>query len=201
MPNLRAEAIDAARSRRAPSSLRRPSPAHLPSRVRRQSDKTIGASGARPRLDDHSIIVLSEKLIAKNAKGARDKKTQRQARQIYRSLARLLYENQAFNIASIRQSHFLALVDLLGSVATSYGKSRHDNGRSIAELRAIGAAKPAAERGVQPGTLNRHLTFLGQLLVHIRASAKPSNPASISRCCGEGRPGVVDTSARPWAAN
>jgi hypothetical protein len=125
--------------------------------------ETIGASGAPSRLDDHPNIVLGEKLIAKNAKSAWDVKGQRQARQIYRLFARLLHENRVFDIASIRQSHFAALEDLLGSVATSYGKSPHDNDRSLAELRAIGAAKSADERGVQPGTMNRHLTFLGQL--------------------------------------
>ena len=141
--------------------------------VRPQTNgQTIGASGAPPRLDDHPIIVLGEKLIAKNSKGAWDVKTQRQARQIYRLLARLLHENQVFDIASIRQSHFAALEGLLCSVATSYGKSPHDSDRSIAELRAIGAAKPAAERGVQPGTLNRHLTFLGQLLAFIRGQGE-----------------------------
>jgi integrase len=56
---------------------------------------------------------------------------------------------------------------LLGEVATSYGKSPKDETRSTRELRAIGAAKPPAERGIKAGTVNRHLTFLGQLFVYL----------------------------------
>src|SRR5208283_5241384 len=110
------------------------------------------------------IISLGEKLIERNASADWDLKTQRQARQIYALLARLLHEKGVHEIREIRQAHFAELEDLLRCVAKSYGKSPLDRDRSTTELRAIGLSKPRSERGVTAETLNRHLTFLGQLL-------------------------------------
>jgi integrase len=117
----------------------------------------------------HPIVVFGEKLIAQNeANGSWDTKTQNQARQIYRLFGKLLLELSLIEPAALEQSHFAQLVDLLAEVATSYGKSSKDDVRTTAELRAIGAGKPPAQRGIKAETLNRHLTFLGQLLVFIK---------------------------------
>ena len=117
----------------------------------------------------HPIVVFGENLIAQNdANGSWSTKTQNQARQIYRLFGKLLLEQSVIRAEVLEQSHFAQLVDLLAEVATSYGKSSKDDVRTTAELRAIGAGKPPAQRGIKGETLNRHMTFLGQLLVFIK---------------------------------
>ena len=128
-----------------------------------------GSNGATITLDEHPFVVFGEKLITRNGKSSDwDEKTQRQARQIYRLFGKLLLEQSLVDLTDLRQSHFGLLQDLLASVAKSYGKSSKDELRTTAQLRAIGAARPDADRGLAPETLNRHLTFLGQILVFIK---------------------------------
>ena len=55
----------------------------------------------------------------------------------------------------------------------SYGKGVHDEQRSTQELREIGASKPANQRDLAPETVNRHLTFLGQLLAYLKGRGLP----------------------------
>ena len=120
-------------------------------------------------LEMHPVVVFGEKLIKQNADNLSwDTKAQRQARQIFRLFGKLLLEQSLVEPAALQQNHFAQLVDLLSAVATSYGKSAKDEGRTTAELRAIGAGKPPAQRGIKPETLNRHLTFLGQLIVFMK---------------------------------
>ncbi len=127
------------------------------------------AARTRGQPKAHPVVTLGEKLIAKHqADGAWDVKTQKQARQIFRVLGKMLAEQAVTKVESLTQRHFADLVDILSEIPTSYGKSPKDENRTLEELRALGAAKPPAERGVKAGTLNRHLTFLGQLLVFIR---------------------------------
>jgi integrase len=150
--------VDAFRPQSAP-----PKAATVPSR------KSYATKNAAITLDEHPFVASGEKLIKKNERsGDWDEKTQRQARQIYRLFAKLLVEQSLVDLAELRQSHFGALDDLLASVAKSYGKSPKDELRTTAQLRAIGASKPEGERGIAPETLNRHLTFLGQLLAFLK---------------------------------
>lgn len=120
--------------------------------------------------ENHPFVALANGLIKKNA-DARvwDIKAQRQALQISTLFAKILIENGVVDLADVRQKHFAALDDLFGALAKSYGKSSKDDERSLIELRAIGAAKPAAERGLEAGTVNRHITFLGQVLTYIKS--------------------------------
>ena len=127
------------------------------------------AKTASLKLDEHPIVVSGEKLIARNQlNGVWDTKTLKQARQTYHLFGKLLIEQGVVRVEALAQRHFAELADLLSEVATSYGKSAKDDQRSTAELRAIGASKPPPERGVKPETLNRHLTFLGQLLAYLK---------------------------------
>ena len=57
-----------------------------------------------------------------------------------------------------------------------YGKSEKDRGRSIAELRVIALSKPENQRGLEAGTLNRHLTFIGQLFDLAEAEGADLDP-------------------------
>lgn len=127
------------------------------------------ATAKRIPLDAHPIIAFGEKLIAKNQHSQDwDTKTGRQARQIFRLFGKLLWEKKVIRLEELEQHHFANLVELLSEVATSYGKSPKDELRTTAELREIGAAQTPAKRGIKSGTLNRHLTFIGQLLVYLR---------------------------------
>ncbi len=120
-------------------------------------------------LDAHPIIAFGEKLVKQNQDNESwDEKTRKQARQIFRLFGKLLWEQDVVRLEALEQRHFAQLMGLLAEVATSYGKSTKDDERSTRELRAIGAAKPPAECGIKAGTVNRHLTFLGQLLVYLR---------------------------------
>jgi hypothetical protein len=128
--------------------------------------KTAGAL----TLAEHPVVVFGERFTAdKTKRGDWDEKAQRQARQIYRLLGKLLIERGVVEPRTLAQRHFAELVDLLGSVAKSYGKSPKDEFRAIAQLRAIGAGKPEAERGVGAGCVNRHLSYLSQLLRFMKA--------------------------------
>ena len=70
---------------------------------------------------------------------------------------------------SLRQPHLAKFINFLQfEVYKHYGKSGADETRSIAQLVKIAAAKPAELRGVEAPTLNRHLTFLNQLLDYAR---------------------------------
>ncbi len=138
--------------------------------VERAAQVPVTWPAAKPvSLEMHPIVVFGEKLIAQNlADDSWDTKTRKQARQIFRLFGKLLLEQSVIRAEALEQSHFAQLVDLLAAVATSYGKSSKDDSRTTAELRAIGAGKPPAQRGIKSETLNRHLTFLGQLLVFIK---------------------------------
>jgi hypothetical protein len=122
--------------------------------------------------ENHPAVLLGAKLIEKNKK-IWDPKTQRQTAQIYALLAKILIEQSVFEIADVRQSHFADLDDLLANVAKSYGKSPKDLTRTTTELRAIGASQSPDERGLAPETINRHLTFLSQLLPFMRGRGIP----------------------------
>jgi hypothetical protein len=118
----------------------------------------------------HPIIAFGAAMIAGRARDETwDAKTQHQARQIFALFAKLLAENGLIRVNDLRQSHFAELVDLLRSVSPSYGKSPRDAERSTAELREIGAKLPANKRGIVGDTINRHLTFLGQLVTFLKA--------------------------------
>jgi integrase len=73
----------------------------------------------------------------------------------------------------MRQSHVSALFNLFGELAKSYGKSARDENRSIVDLKAIGAKKEAIDRGLEPATINRHLSHLGQVIKRMRSGGAP----------------------------
>ncbi len=139
--------------------------------VSASSDLARDATDQEPhQKGSHPIIAFGEAMIAGRARDETwDAKTQHQARQIFALFAKLLAENGLIRVNDLRQSHFAELVDLLRSVSPSYGKSPRDAERSTAELREIGAKLPANKRGIVGDTINRHLTFLGQLVTFLKA--------------------------------
>ncbi|GGK38851.1 DUF6538 domain-containing protein [Salinarimonas ramus] len=135
------------------------------------------SAAARPafvRADASSneIVALGERLVARNVQDGRwNPKTERQARMIFGLFARFLAETEGIvSMTALRQKHLDHFDAFLREVHRDFGKSRRDAARSIAEIRRISRAKPIEKRGLEPGTRNRHLTFLGQLVVAARRS-------------------------------
>ncbi|WP_157234876.1 DUF6538 domain-containing protein [Methylosinus sp. LW4] len=160
VPREATATVEGARNEHAPPSA---DPAPTPSPAKAARTKPLS-------LDEHPFVVLAEGVIQKNADAkAWDTKSQRQVRQISRLFARLLLEQGVVEFEDIHQKHLGDLDDLFGAVAKSYGRSPRDNHRTLDQLRAIGAAKPPSERGLVAGTVNRHFSFLGQVLAHIRS--------------------------------
>jgi integrase len=128
------------------------------------------AAPAQPcSLEEHPVWLAGQKLIAHNKKHKIWRENgERQAEQNYRLLVLLLIELKIYSIEGLEQSTFAKYKLLLSQVAKSYGKSEQDKTRSLQELRDIGASKPAAERGLAGGTINRHTNKLGALIGAMR---------------------------------
>jgi hypothetical protein len=162
-PEPAKETAEGPRNENAASPPADPAPAPTSSPAKAERTKPL-------TLDEHPFVVLAEGLIKKNAEAkAWDTKTQRQAPQISRLFARLILEQGVVEFEDIHQRRLGDLDDLFGAVAKSYGRSPRDNHRTLDQLRAIGASKPPSERGLVAGTVNRHFSFLGQVLAHIRS--------------------------------
>ncbi|MCY1644065.1 DUF6538 domain-containing protein [Methylorubrum sp. SL192] len=170
---------DAAASQ-SPTTASKPVPQRAKEAADRASDRPSSPRQPSPRvvsLENHPVIEFGEAMIAARARDEDwDTKTQVQARQIFTLFAKLLFENNLVDVADLRQSHFADLVGLLRAVSPSYGKSPKDQNRTTAELRAVGAKLAPEARGISGATLNRHLTFLGQLLTYLKAQGLPLDP-------------------------
>jgi hypothetical protein len=79
-------------------------------------------------------------------------------------MTKFMKEERAIeNMGLVRQKDLAAFTSFLETeVYKHYGKGKKDKFRSIAELRIIALSKPDNLRGLESGTLNRHLTFIGR---------------------------------------
>ncbi|MHC4042137.1 hypothetical protein [Bradyrhizobium sp. 23AC] len=127
---------------------------------------------SRPAAQSVAMAAFSkfaDDVILHNARdGHWDDKTQRQARSISNLFIKFMLQDQHVQgLDALRQQHVGKFVDFLRSgIYKNYGKSAKDEGRSIAELRAVAMAHHSSERGIAGDTLNRHLTFLAQIFRH-----------------------------------
>ena len=129
------------------------------------------AASATPTPVDDGIVTLGELLARQRDKEhAWDEKTAKQASRLYDLFQRFMAEEcDIGGLAALRQPHLARFINFLQfEIYTHYGKSVADETRTIAELRTIAQRKAENERGVQPPTLNRHLTFLNQLFDYAR---------------------------------
>jgi integrase len=121
---------------------------------------------------DDRIVTIGEDLVRERGKDKRwDGKMQTQARQLYALMDRFLVEEcDVRGIAALTQQHLAKFVTFLRhDIYKFYGRSSMDAQRRIDELRALAAGKPEVDRGIEGGTLNRHLTNIDQLFNHARA--------------------------------
>lgn len=125
-----------------------------------------------------TIEAIGAKLIAEKHQDREwDGKTCRQAEFIFTLFGRFLREeHELTNLGGLRQTHCDAFDGFLRALFKSVGKSPKDKYRSIRELRRISEAKKLDERGLESGTRNRHLTFLGQALVRARKAGIAIDP-------------------------
>lgn len=84
-------------------------------------------------------------------------------------LAFLKQEHGVEDLSLLRQRHLADFEEFLRNLNSNFGKGPKDKTRTIQELRAIAAASGPKVGTLPPGTLNRHLTYLGQLIRHARA--------------------------------
>ena len=118
----------------------------------------------------------AEDVIKLNAKnGHWDPKTQRQARSVANLFVKFMVEDQQVeDLNLLRQAHVGKFVDFLFfEIYKHYGKSVRDEHLTIAELREKGRELDKnkkqgekSKRGLSSGTVNRHLTFTGQIFGH-----------------------------------
>ncbi|MET3844390.1 hypothetical protein [Bradyrhizobium sp. OAE829] len=123
---------------------------------------------------------FAENVIKLNAKnGQWDQKTQRQARSVANLFVKFMIEDQQVDdLNLLRQAHVGKFVDLLVfEIYKHYGKSVRDEHLTIAQLREKGHEldknKKEGEKskcGLSSGTVNRHLTFAGQIYTPARAA-------------------------------
>lgn len=100
-----------------------------------------------------------------------DDKAVRQAEGIFDLFGRYLREEYGFDdLALLRQRHLAGFEEFLRQLNSNFGKSPKDKSRTIADLRAVAAEVGPKVGTLLPGTLNRHLTYLGQLIRHAKAA-------------------------------
>ena len=106
-----------------------------------------------------------------------DEHSVRQAEGIFALFDRFLLEEFGFNdLSRLRQAQLAAFEEFLRQLHMTFGKSPKDRVSTIAELRVIAAQKGPKVGTLEPGTLNRHLTYLGQLIRHAKAAGVSIDP-------------------------
>jgi hypothetical protein len=136
-------------------------PAHIPP-PNNSADRVQEQDAA---VDDR-FKAMAELLLRKRSKAERwTAKSKQQAMQIFALLARFMKEERGIeNMSAVRQKDLASLANFLETeIYKHHGKGKNDKDRSIAEMRIIALSKPEELRGLEPGTLNRHLTFIDQL--------------------------------------
>jgi integrase len=119
-----------------------------------------------PDAVDDRFKTMADLLVRKRSKAERwGTKSKDQATQIFSLLARFMKEERALeNMSAVKQKDLAALVSFLETeIYKHHGKGKNDKNRSISELRVIALSKPENLRGLEAGTLNRHITFIDQL--------------------------------------
>jgi len=142
---------------------------HEPTRPVASAD--LSAAPSTGPIDDRIERIADDLISVRKEDKTWDDDAQSDARNIFQLTRRFLA--QEFNIlglAQIRQSNMADYVRLIrNDIYKHYGKSPRDETRTIDELRKIAAQKPQALRGLEGTTVNKHLTFIGQLLRFARS--------------------------------
>jgi integrase len=146
----------------------------------RRRDPPAAEAAPKPQVVPMAVFSkFAEEIIKLNDKNGRwDQKTQRQASSISNLFVKFMIQDQEVDdLNALRQAHVGKFVNfLLFEIYQNYGKSRKDEHRTITQLREIGLSheketKPGEKSkcGIAGPTVNRHLTFLGQIFDYASA--------------------------------
>ena len=120
-----------------------------------------------PLRKEASITKLAENLIKEKAKlGEWNDKTQRQVRSLVATFVEMIGDD---HVRSLAQSRVAEYRSLLLALPRTYGKGQNDRNTPLSVWLERAKALPDDEVGREPGTLNRHLTQLQEVLVYIEA--------------------------------
>jgi integrase len=128
---------------------------------------------------DDRFKSMADLLIKKRLKEKRwTTKSKNQAEQIFTLMTRFMKEERSIeNISNVRQKDMAAFNSFLETeIYKHHGKSEKDKHRSIAEMRLIALSKTEDLRGLETGTLNRHLGFIDQLTEFSEAEGVELDP-------------------------
>ena len=132
-----------------------------------QSVPAPSQSVPTPSQEETSIAKLAENLIKEKAKlGEWNEKTQRQARSLVATFIEMIGED---HVRALAQSRVAEYRSLLLALPRSYGKGQNDRNTPLLDWLERAKKLPEKEVGREPGTLNRHLTQLQEILVYIEA--------------------------------
>lgn len=112
------------------------------------------------------FLLFAERVAQQNAAdNLWDEKTQRQAKSIAGLFVKFMVQDQRIHdLGLLCQKHVGKFVDFLRlEIYKHYGKSVRDESLTIEQLREKGRSVDKAKRGISGETLNRHLTFIGQI--------------------------------------
>lgn len=110
---------------------------------------------------DASIPAVIERLIIQKSRNGISSVTQQQ----YRSFGALFGMITGLtDVRGIRKQHVSRFRDVLQQMPKSWGKSPKDAHATLSEMLAKAKSLPPDQVGLAPGTINRHLDHLAQLL-------------------------------------
>jgi hypothetical protein len=127
---------------------------------------TTAAAPATQFIPMAEFAQFADRVVQQNAADHHwDEKTQRQAKSIASLLVKFAVQDQRIlDLNLLRQEHVGKFVDFLRfDIYKHYGKSVRDEHLTIGQLREKGRSVEQSKRGIGGDTLNRHLTFLGQI--------------------------------------
>ncbi|MEH2512489.1 integrase [Nitrobacteraceae bacterium AZCC 1564] len=114
-----------------------------------------------------SILKLAERLFEEKAKlGEWNAKTQRQVASVAALFVEMIGDD---HVRSLAQNRIAEYRSLLLSLPRTYGKGQNDRKTRLAVWLERAKGMPKDQVGREPGTLNRHLSQLQEVLVYIEA--------------------------------
>jgi integrase len=144
-------------------------PPEAGSHVRRSDPPKVESQPAAQAVAMTKFANFADDVIQHNAKdGHWDDKTQRQGKSISNLFVKFMLQDQTVqDLNSLRKHHIGEFVDFMRSeIYVHYGKSAGYEDLTIAQLREDAQSRDKSELGIGGDTLNRHLTFLGQIFRH-----------------------------------
>lgn len=151
----------------------------------------IEAPPVTPFIPMADFLQFADRIARQNAAdNLWDDKTQRQAKSVANLFVKFVVQDQRIlDLGLLRQEQVGKFVDFLRfDIYKHYGKSVRDEALTIEQLREKGKSVERGKRGVSGDTLNRHLTFLGQIFDYaIARGSKSLEGIDVTKLRAKGR--------------